>query len=256
MFRPKRLLSILIVEGNFFILREIEAHIARQFDREVQVLKARTFKESEDIIKRGLFDIAIIELLLPDGHGDDLISLIRQKHPCLPIIVQIIEEDKAYHRVHNKHENIIYLEKEVMFLELKDRIRKAKNRHEAIASWRLPIVNYKKIEPVDINEVCYVSKVSESANLHVELYDLNKKDYTYTTIEAMTLTEFINKYNETGYFLRCHNSYIVNRKMIKSFSQVDNQITMLMPRKDGNDVIIDVSEKYKKQVREVLRGLY
>jgi len=102
MFRPKRLLSVLIVEDDLQILREIAIHISKQFGREVQILKATTLKEGMDIVGQRLFDIAIIDLLLPDGHGEELIALIRENDPDLPIIVQTTERDTAYQvEIHN-----------------------------------------------------------------------------------------------------------------------------------------------------------
>ena len=257
MFRPRRLLSILIVEDDLRILREIEVHISRQFGREAQVLKATTLKEGADIIKQGRFDIAIIDLLLPDGHGEDLIALIRENDLDLPVIVQTTEDDKAYQaKIHNEYGCLIYLEKHLLFKELNGRLKVAANKHRRLVAERLSVVSHKRIDILNVHEVCYVSKVPESNNLHVELYDFDKKDYKFFVITDMTLADFIKTYNASGYFLRCHNSYIVNRMMIRFFSRTDSKITMLMPRKNGGDVIIDVSEKYRKEMRDELKGLF
>jgi len=257
MFRPKRLLSVLIVEDDLQILREIAIHISKQFGREVQILKATTLKEGMDIVGQRLFDIAIIDLLLPDGHGEELIALIRENDPDLPIIVQTTESDTAYQaEVHNEYGGLVYICKPNFLKEFSKRLKVAVNKHKRLSAERLSVVTHKRIDILDIDEVCYVSRIPESNNLHVELYDFEKKDYKFFVIEYMTMAEFIETYNASGYFLRCHNSYIVNRMMVKSFSRTDSQITMLMPRKNGADVIIDVSEKYRKEVRNLLKGVY
>jgi len=71
-----------------------------------------------------------------------------------------------------------------------------------------------------------------------------------------TRPKFIETYNAKGHFVRCHSSYVVNRKMIKSLSRVDDQITLLMPMKNGNDINIDIGRKYKKGALNALKGLY
>jgi len=257
MYRPKRLLKILVVEDDLYISRKIEVHISRQFGREAQILRAKTVQEGKDIIEQGFFDIAIIDLLLPDGHGEKLIELIREKDLDLPIIVQTTEDDLAYQaKVHNKYGSLIYLEKPLLFAEIKTSLNTAANKHKRLAIERLSIVSHKKIDILNVNEVCYVTKITESNNLHVELYDYEKKDYSFFVITDMTMAKFMETYNKSGHFLRCHNSYIVNRMLIRSFSRTDSQITMLMPKKGGGDVIIDVSEKYRKAVREALKGLF
>jgi len=257
MARPRYSFSILVVEDDIRILRQIVLHISKQFDRQVQILQANTFEQGKAIIEQGLFDIAIIDLGLPDGDGEGLIAMIREQSAYLPIIIQTTHDDATYQaKVHNRYEGLIYLTKDTLFEELAIRLIKAKDKHEMIASNRLAIRGYKKYESLDIDEVCYVTKVTDSQHLHVELYSFSKGEYYHFVIEYMTLTDFIRTYNATGYFLRCHNSCIVNRKMIRSFSRTDNQLTMLMPMINGNDVKIDVSQTYRGEVMNTLKGLY
>ena len=257
MFNVKKILSILIVEDDNHILNKLIALISYQFGFNTQILTAKKFKEAELIINHGLCDIAIIDLNLPDRHGEGLISLIRKQSFHTPIIVQTDKKDLAYQAmVHNKYENIIYLTKDILFEEIEERLYIADSRHQAIASLRLSLYSHSKIDSIDINEICYVSKVPNEKHLHIELYDIKTNDYKFITLMSMSLTEFMNTYNQTGHFLRCHNSYIVNVKMVESFSRINSQLTMLMPRKGGIKIIIDVSEKYKNEVRNKLRGLY
>ena len=93
MFRPRKLLTILIVEEEVPVLRSIELEVFKLFRPMVQIIKATTFKKAEEIIDNGIIDIAIIDLLLPDGHGENLIARIRSKLAYVPIIVQTSEED-------------------------------------------------------------------------------------------------------------------------------------------------------------------
>jgi DNA-binding LytR/AlgR family response regulator len=253
----KKLLTILVVEDDLKIFKKIEWQILRTFNRQVQILKATTFEEGKDIILQGLVDISLIDLRLPDGHGEDLIALIRTQSLFQPIIVQTTETDTAYQaKVHNQYENLIYLTKEVLFDELATRLKKAKAKWQMYATLRLALPNQNKVDSIDINEVCYVSPIPSTANLHIEFYDFDQETYKSIEIKYMNLKQFMSTYNEVGYFLRCHNSFVVNKKMIHSYSRLDNQIKMLYPRKGQYDIMIGVSEKYKKDVKLQLKGLY
>ena len=252
----KKLLTILVVEDDLKILRQIEHQILRTFNRQVQVRKALTFEEGKEIILQGLIDISLIDLDLPDGHGEDLIALIRKQNFYHPIIVQTTEKDTAYQaKLHNKYENLIYLTKEVLFDEIATRLIKAKARWQRDASQRLMFPG-RKSDSVDINEVCYVSPITGTPDLHVELYDFGQEAYKSVVLENMNLKQFMEAFNELGWFFRCHNSFIVNKKMAHSYCRTDYQIKMLYPRKEDYDVLIDVSETHRKQARKELKGLY
>ena len=251
----KKLLSILVVEDDVKVLRQIEWQILSTFNREVQILKAETYEIGKEITLQGLVNISIIDLGLPDGHGEELIALIREKDRYQPIIIQTTEKDLAYQaKVHNKYGRLIYLTKEVLFDELSDRLQEAKMDWEIYASQRLAFPSQSNFDSVDINEVCYVT--TDHPHLHIEFYDFDTKTYESIEVKYMTLKEFMNTYNQSGYFLKCHNGYIVNRKMVRSYSRTDNQIKMLYPRKGGYDVLIEVSETYRRNVKNQLRGLY
>jgi len=121
---------------------------------------------------------------------------------------------------------------------------------------RIPSPSIGKIESIDIDEVCYIFRIPGSEHLHIELFSFEKGEYYSHMMEYTSLTKFMDMYSDTGYFLRCHKSYIVSKKMVKSFSRMDSQLIMLMSLKNGNDVRIDVSQTYKKQVSDALKGLY
>lgn len=252
-----KLLTILVVEDDVRILSEIEWQILRTFNRQAQVLKATTFEEGKEIILQGLVDISLIDLCLPDGHGEELIALIRKKSRYQPIIVQTTEADTTYQaKIHNKYERLIYLTKDTLFNELSNRLKTAKADWEMYASQRLALSSRSEVNSVDINEVCYVTPISNSPHLHAELYDFDRGVYHSIEVKYMTLKQYIDMYNTSGYFLRCHNSFVVNKKMVRSYSHADHQIKMLYPRKGDYDILIEVSETYKKNVRNHLKGLY
>ena len=86
------------------------------------------------------------------------------------------------------------------------------------ASQRLALFGRSKIDSVDINEVCYLTPIPDSSHLHAVLYDFHKEAYRSIEIKNITLKQFVDLYNKAGYFLRYHNSFVVNRKMTSSYS--------------------------------------
>lgn len=54
-------------------------------DSEVKLTSVSTLKESEELLAKQTFDLIILDLLLPDGSGTQLLPLLAEKH--LPVIV-------------------------------------------------------------------------------------------------------------------------------------------------------------------------
>ena len=250
-------MTVLVVEDDPNILRKIEQHIFLAFDYESQVLKAKTFAQAKEIIESGLVEISIIDFTLPDGHSEDLIALIREQPRRHPIIVQTTIKDRDYQiKIYKEYGDIIYLTKDVLFEELTEHLLEARASLKDTATHRLAIPGQKIITSLDINQICYVTTIMGTNNLHVELYDFEEKAYTYTEINNMSLDKFMQEYNELGTFLRCHKSYIVSIKMIEQVSRDDNEILLLYRRKYHGEVKIDIGKVYKKDVLAVLKGLY
>ena len=253
----KRLLTALLVEDDVHILNRIHRQIINVFDRQIQVLKATTFEEAKEIAAQRLFDMSIIDIILPDGSGEALIADIKSWSPIHPVIVQTTIEKMQYQlKLLKEYERIKYLTKETLFKDLDRALLWAKSEATAALAQRIAIPGKQEIDSISVEEVCYVLPITKSNHLHVELYDWKTGKYSRTEIKNMTLNQFMDNYNALGYFLRCHTSCIVNKKMIKAASKLHNEITLLYPRENGLDVVLQISEKYKKEVFELLKGLY
>lgn len=74
---------ILIIDDEKEITELIELFLINE---SYQVLKAHSSQEAVKIIKRESFDLAVIDVMLPDGNGFDLCKLIREKY-TYPIII-------------------------------------------------------------------------------------------------------------------------------------------------------------------------
>ena len=75
---------VLHVEDN----SDIRKIIAMIIGDDAAVISVKTLQEAKKILIRERFDLMILDLNLPDGSGEELISLINQPgKPCMPVIV-------------------------------------------------------------------------------------------------------------------------------------------------------------------------
>jgi len=256
MYLPKRLLTYLIAEDNLEIMKRIEELIEKQFTEPKLVLKATTLKDGEEIIQRGLVDIAIIDLYLPDGNGDNLIATIREDYPFMPIILQTIEDDLAYQaKIHKNYNDITYITKKDLFDDLPDKLNYARSKCNLLTPEHVAIERPGGMDIIYTDQICYIFKTSGKKILNLLLYDLRKQHYYNYEIKGMALSEFTDMYNSSGFFIRCHNSYILNKKMVKTISREDKEAILHEPDDRDYDVPVPISDKYMEIVLDELKGV-
>lgn len=82
--------SILFVEDDLSLISGLSFAIKKQgYGLEV----ARTFKEAEGLWQEGQYDLAILDITLPDGSGYDICKLIRQTSK-MPIMFLIAADEE------------------------------------------------------------------------------------------------------------------------------------------------------------------
>lgn len=255
-------ITVVVVEDNKKYVKLIVQEIKWLFRGNVQILVAKTFKEAKDIVKLGLGEIFFIDFGLPDGHGVNLIELIRAQKIEYPIIVQTEKNDRDYKlEIYDNYDNIKYLTKDELFEKLPKRLVKAKIDVERALENRIAVRGKQIIDTLSADELCYVMSIPESHHLYVELYNIGTKAYYNAEIKNMNLDQFMKEYNTLGYFLRCERSFIVNIKMVEKVFKNDNEILMIPRKKDKKgestkEVRINVGGTYKKEVLARLKGLY
>lgn len=245
-------MTVLIVEDRTYILDQLETLLKANFT-DIQILKAQTFLDAKEIIESGSADVFIIDFGLPDGDGIDLIKLIRQYYSRQqPIIVQTMKEELDYQlEIYKKYGNITYLTKKTVFSELVESVANAREDIQDQLNTRLMIPGKTIIEALDRREICFVSKLPNCNNLEVTSYDFQKEDFKYKEINEMSLARFLELYNESGFFIRCHRSYVVNKKMIQQVLRAEDKILLKY-----KGVKVDLGEAYKKDVLKALKGVF
>lgn len=95
---PTQGLNVLVVEDEFFFRRVVDEALNR-ISRNVVVCAAENAEQAAEWVRRRdwSFDLALVDLGLPDRDGLDIIRDIRDAHPKTPILVisSSIEENRV-----------------------------------------------------------------------------------------------------------------------------------------------------------------
>jgi DNA-binding NarL/FixJ family response regulator len=80
------MLKLLLVDDHASS-REALAYFLEEDDRIEEVLQAGSIAEAVEVYRANQVDAAVIDLLLPDGHGTELVSHLHTSAPKLPLLV-------------------------------------------------------------------------------------------------------------------------------------------------------------------------
>ena len=246
------MVTVLLVEDEEQILNHLEGLIKTNFN-DIQVLKAKSLQEAKVIIESGVAEIFVIDFRLPDGDGLDLIKLIRNYYSRQqPIIIQTTIDDQTYQLdIYKQYGNIVYLTKETVFKELVEHIANAREDVKDQLNNRLMIPGKAISEALDKREICFISKLPNCNNLEVTSYDAKTEDFKYKEIVEMSLSRFLELYNQTNSFIRCHRSYVINKKMVEKILRTENKILLKY-----KNVKIELGESYKKDILKAMKGVF
>ena len=81
-------LKVLVVEDDLADFHWTLTTLAGMEEYEVSILHAASAEAARDLIQTNDFDLALIDYQLPDGHGDELVTALRQRSSrCAPILL-------------------------------------------------------------------------------------------------------------------------------------------------------------------------
>jgi pilus assembly protein CpaE len=86
---------VLLVEDNVVNARFAEGLLANVDDQAFQVQCADTLLAALDLLVRNIFDVALVDLSLPDSNGLETFLTIQRHAPDLPIIIVTSLDDEA-----------------------------------------------------------------------------------------------------------------------------------------------------------------
>jgi pilus assembly protein CpaE len=93
--RENKHIRVLLVEDHPVSARLAEAMLSRVEDQTFHVQCAETLMAALDLLVRDVFDVALLDLTLPDSQGLETFRTIQRHAPALPIIVLTGLEDES-----------------------------------------------------------------------------------------------------------------------------------------------------------------
>ncbi|SAL63076.1 two component LuxR family transcriptional regulator [Caballeronia choica] len=117
-------ISVLLVDDHTVVRNGVRLMLGTASDIEVTG-EAETAQEALDLIQRQDFNVALVDIALPDRSGLDLLKLMRAKKPDLPVLMLSMYSEEIYAVRALKHGAAGYLTKNSPTGTLVGAIRKA-----------------------------------------------------------------------------------------------------------------------------------
>jgi two-component system response regulator PilR (NtrC family) len=85
---------MMIVDDHSAFGQALELALGKTNDTEVVL--SRTVEEGGALIRgNGRFDLAVLDLMLPDGEGTELVAEVKRHHPDVPVAILSARDDVA-----------------------------------------------------------------------------------------------------------------------------------------------------------------
>jgi len=245
----KKLVRVLIVAKDMKLANQILWKVRETIPQPLKILREIKFDVARDIIERGMADIFVIGTKLLEGDGEDLIKLIRKLYPEHLIIIHLENDDVHYQlNLYKKYRNIICISKNELFEGLTTPLLDAHINVERYKSHKLvfPTIT------ININDVSYIT--TSKNMIYIEVYDWEKEKF-YCVSRKMSMTGFLEEYNGDSDFIRCHGSYIVNKRMIERIDPSGDYLVLVPRLPNGNEIPIPISDTYRANFPAQWKGM-
>ncbi|MDQ4127279.1 MAG: response regulator transcription factor [Actinomycetota bacterium] len=85
---------VIVIEDHSIFAQALELVLGRTNGTEVVL--ARTVEEGRSLIRdAGRCDLVVLDLMLPDGQGTELVAEVRRQHPDTPVAILSASDDVA-----------------------------------------------------------------------------------------------------------------------------------------------------------------
>jgi two-component system invasion response regulator UvrY len=112
----------LVIEDHAVVRAGLRQFLADSAEMEVSG-EAASAAEALERLREGAWDVALLDLSLPDGSGIELLARIREVAPALPVLVLSMHAERRYAVQLLRSGASGYLQKEALVDELKGAIR-------------------------------------------------------------------------------------------------------------------------------------
>lgn len=222
-------MNILVCDDDLSIANSIAKYIKNKFKHEVFVSINR--EEALNVIHSENIDLLIIDIVLKDDNGIFLAEDIQKNQSNIKIIF-ITGYGNVYYE--NIYEHITpqgFLEKPIQYNILNFFIKQAENEYKKKTA-KLKISYDFKEYLITIDDILYIQSSKR-------VCEIITNDKTYRCYKK--LSDFLKELPE--YFVRCHQSYIVNAKYITSYQSGEFTLT--------TGAIIPISDSYAKDAKNL-----
>lgn len=237
------MIKAILIDDEAYIRKDIRYKIETYFSKEINIVA------EADSVKTGLIaiskfepDLLLLDIQLLDGTGFDLLT--KSEYKNFEVIFITGYDNQAIKAI--KVGALDYILKPVDDLEFKDAIHKAlKNSKEDNQLEKLIEVSNDYFKGVEKKRV-----ILKTSNTVYAIYEDDivycKSDGNYTTfytqqLEKIVVSKPLKKIEEIlseNIFIRCHQSYIVNKKHVLKYNKQGTLIVHL-------DIKIPVSSRRK-----------
>ncbi len=91
---PQQSHRVLLIEDDSIVLRFLCASIQRARPGKFDIESAQDLATAMERLRTGGFDVALLDLVLPDSHGLDTLRRVRAAAPLLPVVVLTATDDE------------------------------------------------------------------------------------------------------------------------------------------------------------------
>lgn len=231
-------MKIAICDDDQLELKKIESTVQEfaALKQPVDKVNVHTFTRGEDLLsyiqKYGVFDLFILDVILPGLNGIELAAEIRKmSHRCKIIFltyspefaVESYKVDAFYYLLKN------YSNSELLFL-----LNKALDEMSMEDNGSVVLKEKGKLIRVQINTIQYIESMNHTVTFHLRNNQSISCFSTMNEHQAVLLSD--------KRFVRCHKSFIVNMDYVASISNMDFIL-------EGN-TLVRISRKDYQRVKD------
>jgi len=239
----RKVISVFIAAKEMALVNRVMWAVRRTLPSLPRFLKTTKFDDAKDMIEYDSIDIFIIGKKLADeGNGEDLVNLVRKLYSKHPIIFYVEEESIEYQfKMQKKVKRLECVTKKELFDGLKEPLLTA---YSDIIAHKSRLIGFPGLV-FSVDNTCYIQ--ADGSYIEAYIYDFEKKKFIRAD-KRMTLKKFMEIYNEEDDFIRCHWSYIVNKRMVKKVYKADGYLELIIEDKNGYPIEIPIGDTYRKKV--------
>lgn len=232
------MLNICLCDDDVNVLNYYSSRISDLSDKENYAFKIETFRSGESLIfeledNPNRFNIIIIDILMKNINGIEATKILR-KYGYSGIII-FLTSSKEFALDSFRVEPLNYILKNDsddrfnnIFLKAAEQVYKNSNKN-------IIILSKPQSKVINLDTIIYMESLNKKVILHKISGEADEVNCVFKDI--------YEKVREHG-FIRCHKSYIVNIKYVKTFNKLECRLQ--------RDFIIPIGRKYSKDFRRIL----